>query len=338
MLAARVVEAGKPLEVQEVPTPNVVGDQVLVRIAGAGVCHSDLHILDMADTMVLPLTLGHENTGYVARLGPDASGLELEEPVAVYGGWGCGTCRFCRSDEEQLCDILKWVGLGSAGGYTEFLLVPHSRYLVPLGGLDPVESAPLVDAALTPYRAIKRAQPKLDASSTAVTLGVGGLGQFAVQLLHALTEARLVAVDVDDTRLKRAAEYGAELTVISSPETASTIRDHTNGEGAQVVFDMVGSDETLALAAQLVAKGGRIVLVGLAGGTLAYSALGLPWEAEVMSSAWGTRDELAEVLDLAREGRIQSRVRTYQLQQINDALGDLRAGKVDGRAVITPQA
>ena len=336
MLAARLVEAGKPLEIQEVPTPEVVGDQVLVKVAGAGVCHSDLHILDMAAGLDLPVTLGHENTGHVARLGPDASGLELEQPVAVYGGWGCGTCRLCQGGEEQLCDTSKWVGLGSAGGYAEFLLVPHSRYLIPLGGLDPVESAPLVDAALTPYRAIKSAQPKLGAGSTAVTLGVGGLGQFAVQLLRAVTEARIIAVDVDETRLKRATEYGADITVSSGPETASTIMEHTDGEGAQVVFDMVGSDETLALAAQLVAKGGRIAVIGLAGGTLAYSALGLPWEAEVTTSAWGTRDELAEVLELAREGRIESRVQTYQLQQINDALSDLRSGKVAGRAVVTP--
>ena len=336
MLAARLVEAGRPLEVQEISTPNAVGDQVLVRIAGAGVCHSDLHILDMAHSLALPLTLGHENTGYVAQLGPDALGLELEEPVAVYGGWGCGACRYCQGGEEQLCDISKWVGVGSVGGYAEFLLVPHSRYLVPLGGLDPVESAPLVDAALTPYRAIKAAQAKLDARSTAVTLGVGGLGQFAVQLLRAITEARIIAVDVDDRRLARAAEYGAEITIKSGPETAGTIREHTGGEGAQVVFDLVGSDETLALAAQLVAKGGRIAVIGLAGGTLAYSALGLPWEVEVTSSAWGTRDELAEVLELARAGRIKSRVQTYQLRQINDALGDLRAGKIDGRAVVTP--
>ncbi len=336
MLAARLVAAGKPLEIQDVPTPKVVGDQVLVKIAGAGVCHSDLHILDMAAGIELPVTLGHENTGYVAQLGPDASGLQVEEPVAVYGGWGCGTCRFCQGGEEQLCDITRWVGLRAPGGYAEFLLVPHSRYLVPLDGLDPVESAPLVDAALTPYRAIKSALPKLGADATAVVLGVGGLGQFAVQLLRAVTDTRVIAVDTDDAKLARATEYGVEITVKSGPETASMIREHTNGEGAEVVFDLVGSDETLALAAQLVAKGGRIALIGLAGGTLAYSALGLPWEAEVASSAWGSRDELAEVLSLAREGRIQSRVQTYQLQQVNDALSDLRAGKVDGRAVLTP--
>jgi propanol-preferring alcohol dehydrogenase len=338
MLAARLVEAGKPLEVQEVPTPDVVDDQVLVKVAGAGVCHSDLHILEMAAGLPLPITMGHENTGYVALLGPDASGLEVDEPVAVYGGWGCGTCRYCRSGEEQLCDITQWVGLRTPGGYAEYLLVPHSRYLVPLGGLDPVASAPLVDAALTPYRAIKSALPRLDASSTAVVLGVGGLGQFAVQILRAVTQARVIAVDLDDARLERALECGASITVKSGPEAVNSIKDHTNGEGANVVFDVVGSDDTLAMAAQLVAKGGRIALIGLARGTLAYSAMGLPWEAEVVSSAWGTRDELAEVLDLAREGRIQSRVQTYRLQQINDALSDLRAGKVDGRAVVTPQA
>lgn len=338
MLAARLVEAGKPLEVSEVPTPEVVEDQVLVKIAGAGVCHSDLHILDMAAGLALPLTLGHENTGYVARLGPEATGLDMDEPVAVYGGWGCGTCDICRRGEEQLCDISKWVGLGSAGGYAEFLLVPHSRHLVPLAGLDPVESAPLVDAALTPYRAIKSAMPRLDVKSTAVALGVGGLGQFAIQLLSAMTEARIIAVDLNDERLKRAVSCGANETVKSGPETADTIRDLTNGEGAQVVFDLVGSDATLALATQMVAKGGRIALIGLAGGTLAYSALGVPWEVEVTSSAWGTRDELAEVLELAREGRIRSRVQTYPLQKINEALSDLRAGNVEGRAVVTPHA
>ena len=336
MLAARLVEAGMPLQVQEVPTPSVVDDQVLVRIAGAGVCHSDLHILDMAGGLALPITMGHENTGYVARHGPEASGLTVEQPVAVYGGWGCGTCRYCLSGVEQLCDITKWVGIQAAGGYAEYLLVPHSRYLVPLGDLDPVESAPLVDAALTPYRAIKSATPRLGPGSTAVVLGVGGLGQFAVQILCAVTEARIIAVDLDDARLELAAEYGAAITLKSGAETASAIREHTAGEGAQVVFDVVGSDDTLAMAAQLVATGGRIALIGLAGGTLAYSALGLPWEAEVVSSAWGTRAELAEVLDLAREGRIKSRVQTYQLHQINDALSDLRAGDIDGRAVITP--
>ena len=178
----------------------------------------------------------------------------------------------------------------------------------------------------------------LHANSTAVALGMGGLGQFAVQLLRAVTDARIIAVDVDDAKLERAAEYGAGLTIKSGPETAAMIEEHTNGEGAQVVFDLVGSDATLALAVQSVAKGGRIALIGLAGGTLAYSALAVPWEVEVKSSAWGTRDELAEVLDLAREGRIQSRVETYPLQQINDALADLRAGEIDGRAVVTPHA
>ena len=338
MLAARLMEAGKPLEVGEVQTPEVVADQVLVKIAGAGVCHSDLHILDAAAGMALPLTLGHENTGYVAQLGPEAKGLDLDEPVAVYGGWGCGTCDICRRGEEQLCDITKWVGLGSAGGYAEFLLVPHSRHLVPLGGLDPVESAPLVDAALTPYRAIKSAKRRLDVNSTAVTLGVGGLGQFAIQLLSAITEAHIIAVDVDDARLERAVLCGADETVKSGPEAANMIMKQTNGTGAQVVFDLVGSDATLALATQMVAKGGRIALIGLAGGTLAYSALGVPWEAEVTSSAWGTRDELAEVLELAREGRIQSRIQTYPLQKINDALSDLRAGHIEGRAVVTPHS
>ena len=338
MRAARLIEPGKPLMIQDVPEPEVEGDQVLVRIAGAGVCHSDLHILDMAGAIALPRTLGHENTGYVVQLGPDATGISQDDAVAVYGGWGCGRCRYCKGGEEQLCDITKWVGLGSDGGYAEFLLVPHSRYLVALDGLDPVEAAPLTDAALTPYRAIKSARPLLNGGATAVVLGVGGLGQFAVQILRATTDARIIAIDADESKLGRAREHGAGVTLKSEADVSSAIKEHTDGEGAQVVFDLVGSDETLALAVQCVARGGRIALIGLAGGTLGYSALAVPWEAQVVSSAWGTRDELAEVLDLARRGDIRSRVQTYPLENINDALEDLRAGRVDGRAVITPQA
>lgn len=338
MLAARLVEAGKPLELQNVPVPDVEGDQVLVRVAGAGVCHTDLHLLEMPGGIVLPRTLGHENAGHVERLGPDATGFQEGDAVAVYGGWGCGRCGFCLGGEEQLCDITKWISFALDGGYAEFLLVPHARHVVPLEGLDPVEAAPLTDAGLTPYRAIKRAKPLLHGSATAVVLGVGGLGQFAVQILRTMTSARIIALDTDESKLNRAREYGADLTLTSDAEAAGAVKEHTGGEGAQVVLDLVGDDDTLALAAQSVARGGRIVLVGLAGGSLSYSALAVPWEAEVVSSAWGSRNELVEVLDLARRGHIRSRVQVYPLEKINDALEDLRAGAVGDRAVVTPGA
>ncbi len=338
MLAARLVDAGKPLELQDVPVPDVEGDQVLVRVAGAGVCHTDLHLLAMPGGIVLPRTLGHENTGHIERLGPDATGFQEGDAVAVYGGWGCGACGLCLGGEEQLCDITKWISYALDGGYAEFLLVPHVRHIVPLEGLDPVEAAPLTDAGLTPYRAIKRAAPLLHGSSTAVVLGVGGLGQFAVQILHAMTGARIIAVDTDESKLKRAREWGADLTLMSDAEAAATIKEHTGGEGAQVVLDLVGENGTLALAAQSVARGGRLVVVGLAGGSLSYNFLAVPWEAEVVSSAWGSRSELVEVLELARRGHIQSRVQTYPLEKVNEALEDLEAGAVDGRAVVTPGA
>ncbi len=336
MLAARLVEAGKALELQDIPVPDVEGDQVLVRVAGAGVCHTDLHLLEMPGGIVLPRTLGHENTGYVERLGPAATGLQERDAVAVYGGWGCGRCGVCLRGEEQLCDITKWISFALDGGYAEFLLVPHARYLVPLDGLDPVEAAPLTDAGLTPYRAIKRAMPLLHGSATAVVLGVGGLGQFAVQILRAMTGARIIALDTDESKLARAREYGADVTLISDAGAAAALMEHTGGQGAQLVLDVVGEDATLALASQIVARQGRVVIVGLAGGVLNYRAFAVPWEAEVVSSAWGSRGELVEVLELARRGKISSRVQVYPLQKINDALEDLRTGAVDGRAVVTP--
>ncbi len=188
-----------PPEMREVPVPEPGPGEVLVKVGGAGACHSDLHLMEWPEGTMdfdLPFTLGHENAGWVEALGAGVEGLEEGEAVAVYGPWGCGRCRACRLSAENYCERQAEIGafgggLGLDGGMAEYMLVPHSRLLLPLGELDPRDAAPLSDAALTPYHAIKRSLHLLVPGSTAVVIGVGGLGHMGVQILRALSPARI---------------------------------------------------------------------------------------------------------------------------------------------------
>jgi propanol-preferring alcohol dehydrogenase len=206
MKAVRFLEVGRPAEIVDLPKPTPAPGEVLVRIAGAGVCHSDLHVLDEGIGIAGPFTLGHENAGWIAALGEGVTGWKEGDPVAVYGPWGCGACHTCQTSAENYCERHATIptyggGLGSDGGMAEYMIVPSARLLVPLGRLDPVTTAPLSDAALTPYHAIKTALPLLTPDATVLVLGVGGLGHMAVQILRALTPARLIAGDIDDVKL-----------------------------------------------------------------------------------------------------------------------------------------
>ncbi len=337
MRAARLEAYGEPLSLQEVPVPVVGSDGVLVRVGGAGLCHSDLHALRgrLRNLPRLPVTLGHENAGWVEAAGPDAEGVSVGDAVVVYGGWGCGTCTVCRRGAEQLCDLARWVGFGPDGGFAELLLVKHARYLVPIHDLDPAEAAPLADAALTPYRAVRRLARWVAPTDTVAVIGAGGLGQFAIQFLRLLTGVRIVAVDVDPRKLLRAEQLGAHDAVDASRgDAARSIR--AAGDGAAAVLDFVGSDETLLLAADLIATGGSITLVGLAGGTLPFSFQSVAPEVRVGTSTWGTLGELADVVGLARRGDLVVDVERIPMEGINQAFDRLERGEVSGRAVLVP--
>jgi propanol-preferring alcohol dehydrogenase len=332
MRAARLHPGEPALRLEDVPVPEPRCDQVLVRVAGAGVCRSDLHVLDgaFAEQMRLPVTMGHEIAGRVESLGPDARGLQPGEPVAVMVGWGCGHCEWCVSGHEQLCPEGDEAGATVDGGFAEFVLVPHRRHVVALGTLDPLAATPLGCAGITAYAAVRRVRPLLEGPSTAVVIGAGGLGQFAVQLLAGLTGARVVVVDADPGKRALALELGADRAV-AGEEALELL-----GAGARAVIDLVGSDETLALAAKLVGSRGLVALVGLAGGSLPFTFAGLAPEASVATVVAGGVGDLQDVVRLAQEGRVSSRISTYPLEEVNDALADLRAGRVAGRAVLAP--
>jgi propanol-preferring alcohol dehydrogenase len=333
-----------PPELRDVEVPEPGPGQVLIKVGGAGACHSDLHLMEWPEGTMdfeLPFTLGHENAGWVEAVGAGVEGLQQGEPVAVYGPWGCGRCRACRRSAENYCERQGEIGnfgggLGLDGGMAEYMLVPHARLLLPLGDLDPREAAPLSDAALTPYHAIKRSLQLLTPGSTAVVIGVGGLGHMAVQILRAISPARVIAVDTSPQKLEVARELGAEQTVEAGEGAAERIRELTAGLGADLVLDDVGTDSTIALAAEVGRFESDLTVVGLAGGKFEFAFGALPFEAELTIPYWGTAIELMEVLDLARSGRIRPHVERFPLERVDEAYEKMREGALDGRAVICP--
>lgn len=328
------------------PTPGL--GQVVIKVAAAGACHSDLHLMDDFDADAVPwgppFTLGHENAGWVHTVGDGVADVEIGQPVAVYGPWGCGHCARCSVGIETYCEDPAQApvpggggGLGLDGGMAEYMLVPSTRFVLPLpDDLDLVQAAPLTDAALTPYHAIRRSIPKLTPDATAAVIGVGGLGQMAVQILKAVVPSRVVAVDTRESALEAAESYGADLTLPSDADTAANIREYTRGRGADVVLDFVGADATIATAVGAARMLGDVTIVGIGGGTFPFSFFSAPYEASVQTTYWGSRPDLVEVLELAARGLIKSAVTTFSLDDAVRAYDDLKAGEIAGRAVVVP--
>lgn len=343
MKALRLV-APHTLELTTVPDPIPGPGEVVVKVGAAGACHSDLHILEAGEgEFPTPITMGHENAGWVEEIGPGVTGWSKGEAVAVYGIIGCGRCFACLRGRDNECRNIPpgGIGLSRDGGMAEYVAVP-ARQLLPIGNLDVTQAAPLTDAGLTPYHAIEMARDVLKPGRVAVVIGVGGLGHMAVQILAATTDVRIIAVDIDDEALELAGRLGAHHTVTSDAEAARFIRELVGQPpgGAEAVFDFVGASETLELGASVVSTGGMLSIVGLAGGRLTIRPgigdIGIPMETRVVVPFWGTRAELAEVIALARDGRIEAHVQTFSLDNAGKAYETLGSGKLRGRAVVTP--
>ncbi|AZS83184.1 NAD(P)-dependent alcohol dehydrogenase [Streptomyces griseoviridis] len=344
MKALQYREIGAAPEVVTVPDPEPGPGQVLLKVTAAGVCHSDIAVMSWPAEgfpYPLPLTLGHEGVGTVAALGAGVTGVREGDAVAVYGPWGCGSCAKCAQGKENYClragELgINPPGLGAPGSMAEYLLVDDARHLVPLGGLDPVAAVPLTDAGLTPYHAIKRSLPKLVPGSTAVVIGTGGLGHVAIQLLRALSPARVVALDVSAEKLELAKKVGAHEVVLSDARASAAVRELTGGVGAEAVFDFVGAAPTVASAGAMAAVEGDVTIVGIGGGTLPVGFGHLAFEVSVSAPYWGSRGELDEVLALARSGAVSVHTETYSLDDAPLAYERLHDGKINGRAVILP--
>ncbi len=306
-----------PLELEEREVPAAEGgEQTVVRVLACGVCHSDLHVVENYFPCELPLVLGHEIVAHDERLGN----------VLVYAPWGCGECRFCRASEEMICPDGREAGMFQDGGYAEYMRVPARRYLYPIGDLDPVQAAPLGCGGLTPYRAVKHARGWLAPGSQALVLGAGGLGQFGIQFLRLLTDATVHVGDPSAQKRELALSLGAEQAAapeeLEGPYTA--------------VLDFVGSDDSLAHAARLVDRQGIAIVIGLFGGTVPFGLGAVPHEAHFLSSIWGSRDELGELIELARREQLEYTIDTMPLERAQEAHDLIRSGRARGRIVLTP--
>jgi propanol-preferring alcohol dehydrogenase len=340
MLAVRTHAAGEPLRVEDLPLPEPTATEVRVRVAGCGVCHTDLH-LARSDRLRIsrPVTLGHEIGGTVDAWGEEAAGplrrarLHAGDRVLVFGGWGCGACRECAAGEEQRCERGESPGFQRDGGYAEHVLVPHPRYLVGMGQLDADHAAPLADAGVTPYRAVQRAAPWLAPGARVLLIGFGGLGQFAIQYMRRLPELTIAVRELNPDKLALAARHGADVGLL---EGDREMVDMGLGGPADVVFDFVGADETLEYAARNVAPGGLVSLVGEAGGTVPFGFDRLPVEASLTTTAWGSPADLRAVVGLARRGRLSWEVERMPLSKAQAAHDRLAAGEVRGRLVLVP--
>jgi len=332
-------------ELVEVDDPTPAPGEVIVRIGGAGACHSDIHLMHEFPAGLLPFdppfTLGHENAGWVESVGAGVTGLEIGTPVAVYGAWGCGFCSRCLSGWDNYCENRaeykrEGGGLGFDGGMASLLRVPTARHVVPLGDLDPVDAAPLTDAGLTPYHAIKRSRHLLVPGSTALVIGAGGLGHMAIQILSAISPAQIIAVDQSEAALALAKTVGASHTVLAGDTAAAEVRDLTKGRGADLVLDFVGVDATIQLAVASARPLADVTLVGVGMGSYPFSFITVPYEVSLQSTYWGSVNELIEVIALGETGKIQAHVERYSLEDAPKAYAAMAAGTLRGRAVIVP--
>lgn len=354
MKSARIIKPNEPLQIQEIDTPKPRGQEVLVKVHSSGVCHSDIHLWEGGYTgpngqfmkttdrgVKYPLTPGHEIAGTIDTLGENVTGFNEGDKVIVYPWIGEGLCPACRMGEENLCDRPRSLGVLTDGGYSEFVLVPSYRYLIKLDdkmNMDMDGAATLSCSSLTSYGAVKNAA--LKPYDNVVIVGAGGLGLMAMQLAKAVTGARVIAIDLNNTKLDGAKKDGHADEIINSSkeDSVKAVMSLTNGMGADAVLDFVNGSKTVEADMQLIRKRARVVLVGLFGGELKLNLVSMPTRAyRLVGSYTGTINDLLELVSLANRKIINPVIsHHYKLDKATEALTELKEGKVHGRGVINP--
>ena len=350
MKSAKITGPNEPLVVSDFDNPEPQNNQVLVKVKSVGVCHSDLHLweggYDLGDGQFMkvtdrgvkyPVTPGHEIVGIVEKIGSNVSDVKLGDEVLVFPWIGCGDCPACKVGNENLCDTPKSMGVFQDGGYSDYALIPDSKYLALLDGVNPDSATSLACSGLTAYTAIKKSNQ--NSPEFLVIVGAGGLGLMGVQIAKAITNAKIICVDLDDKKLETAKEMGADYILNSKdPETAQKIISICNDKGADSVVDFVNAPPTAKLDLVVLRKRGNLVLVGLFGGSIELSLVTIPLKSIMIQGAYtGNYDDMVELLDLARKGIIDPVIsKRYTLDEANNALEDLKARKIVGRAVINP--
>jgi propanol-preferring alcohol dehydrogenase len=358
MKSAQIPSPNEPLTIIESENPKPQGNQVLLKVKSEGVCHSDLHLweggYDLGDGKFLkvtdrgvkyPITPGHEIVGTIEEIGDNVSNVSVGDDVLVFPWMGCGECPACKVGNENLCDTPKSMGLFQNGGYSDYTLIPDSKYLAKLDGVDPDAATSLACSGLTAYNSVKKAN--VNSPEFLVIIGAGGLGLMAIQIAKAITKAKIICVDNDDKKFDTAKKMGADYVIntnvtgsISSGIGSPTdkIISICNGKGADSVIDFVNAPQTVKVALGILRKRGNLILVGLFGGSLEISLVTIPLKSITIQGAYtGNFDDMVELLDLARKGVLNPVIsKRYSLEEANTALEDLKARKIIGRAVINP--
>ncbi len=349
MRCCAITEFGQPLQEIDMPTPEPQGEEVLIRVTGCGVCHSDLHIwegyfdlgdgrkADLTGGRELPFNLGHEIVGEVVAMGDSASGVALGDHRVVFPWIGCGTCNICQSEGEHLCPRTTAIGVYRNGGYADHVLVPAGRYLFDYGDVAPELACTYACSGITAYSALKKVEHAARRGHLMI-IGAGGVGLAGLALAREVTDAEIIVCDIDETKLVQAKEMGADHVIDSGEkDAAKQVRGLTDG-GPAAIIDFVGAPSSTGFALRTMGRNGTLAIVGLIGGSMPLSIPTIPLIAATIKGSYvGSLPEFEELMALARAGKIPAMpIEKRPLADAQKSLDDLRAGTIVGRAVLTP--
>ena len=341
MRAVQVVGYHQDLEMKEVPVPEATGPfDVVVRIGGAGVCRTDLHILEgqwaEKSGVTLPYTIGHENAGWVHAVGSEVTNVREGDKVIVHPLITCGLCRACRSGDDVHCESNQFPGIDSNGGYAEYLRTSARSVVRIDDSLEPKDVAALADAGLTAYHAAAKAARRLTPRDRVVVIGAGGLGHIGIQVLKALTPAEIIVVDRNPDALKLALSIGADHGVVAEGNQVAEVLELTEGHGAAVVVDFVGEGGATAEGVAMLRRAGDYHVVGYGENIDVPTIDIISTEINFIGNLVGSYNDLQSLMVLAARGHVKLHTQTYALDDFQQAITDLDAGNVRGRAILVP--
>lgn len=344
MKAARLHQFHSPLVVEEVPDPQITSPyDVIVKVGAAGLCRTDLHIregqFDEAQkeaNLSLPYSPGHENAGWVEAVGEAVTNVAPGDKVILHPLITCGLCRACRDGDDVHCENSSFPGLFAEGGFAQYLKTGARSVIKMDPGLEPTDVAPLADAGLTAYHAIRKAVPLLYPGTRCAVIGAGGLGHIGIQCLKAMVPAEIIVLDTNEEALSLATEWGADDTVRVDGTQVSRVMDLTDGKGAEVVIDFVGESGAEHWGIDLLRRGGSFFVVGYGGMLEVPTMRIILTEINFIGNLVGSYNDLVELMTLAAQGKVRLHTATYPLDDINTAIDDLNSGRLRGRGILVP--
>ena len=344
MKAARLHDFHAPLKVEDVPDPTVTAPfDVIVKVGAAGLCRTDLHIwegqFDAAQKesgLALPYSPGHENAGWVEAVGDAVTNVKVGDKVILHPLITCGLCRACRDGDDVHCDLSVFPGLFAEGGFADYLKTGARSVIKMDDSLEPTDVAPLADAGLTAYHAIKKAVPMLYAGTYAVVIGAGGLGHIGIQCLKAMVPAQVIVLDSNEAALAMASEWGADHTVLVDGGQVQKVLDITNGRGAEVVLDFVGEGGAEKWGVELIKRKGHFFVIGYGGQLEVPTMQIILSEINFIGNLVGSYNDLVELMALTAQGKVKLHTVTYPLDEVNAAMDDLNNGRIRGRGILVP--